>query len=346
VLTEVTNARAKVGSVQLSAADANDPAKLAQFQAAQGELSGALSRLLVVSENYPQLKANESFQELQAQLEGTENRITVARNRYIDAVKEFNVTVREFPTNITANMFDFDVKPNFSVQNEAEISKAPTVTFDTSTPSQQQAPVEGAPSRGQLVPRFLTGATSPKEFLDDLRGAAPRYSGFNLLVGGARALYYSSNRGPNAPAALAPGVYGLSNHLLDTPWPKLARTRKRFEELLSGADVAPEDLFTMLADREPALDDHLPSTGLPPDWERVVSAPFIVNERYGTRCSSVLFVERNGRTVLQERRFDAAGVQSGTSRFEFKSVEVPEVWLEANDPAAVATDPSFDSSPE
>jgi uncharacterized protein with NRDE domain len=210
-----------------------------------------------------------------------------------------------------------------------------------------QAPVEGAPSRGHLVPRFLTGATSPKEFLDDLRGAAPRYSGFNLLVGGARALYYFSNRGPNAPAVLAPGIYGLSNHLLDTPWPKLARTRKRFEELLTGADVAPEDLLTMLADREPALDDHLPSTGLPPEWERVVSAPFIVNERYGTRCSSVLFVERNGRTVLQERRFDAAGVQSGTSRFEFKSVEVPEVWLEANDPAAaVATDPSFDSSPE
>jgi uncharacterized protein with NRDE domain len=210
-----------------------------------------------------------------------------------------------------------------------------------------QAPVEGAPSRGQLVPRFLTGATSPKEFLDDLRGAAPRYSGFNLLVGGARALYYSSNRGPNAPAALAPGVYGLSNHALDTPWPKLARTRQRFEKLLGEADVVPEDLFTMLGDREAASDRDLPDTGLPPDWERVVSSPFIVNERYGTRCSSVLMVERNGRTVLQERRFDASGLQTGTSRFEFKSVEVPEVWMEAQDAdEATVTDTSFDSSPE
>lgn len=209
-----------------------------------------------------------------------------------------------------------------------------------------QAPVENAPSRGQLVPRFLTGATSPKEFLDDLRGAAPRYSGFNLLVGGTRALYYFSNRGPN-PRALASGVYGLSNHLLDTPWPKLARTRERFNALLSQPEISPEDLFTMLADREQASGTDLPSTGLPEDWERVVSAPFIVNERYGTRCSSVLLVERTGRTILQERRFDAAGIQSGNSRFEFTSAEVPEVWFEAEDPdETVATDTSFDSSPE
>jgi uncharacterized protein with NRDE domain len=209
-----------------------------------------------------------------------------------------------------------------------------------------QAPVENAPSRGQLIPRFLTGATSPKEFLDDLRGAAPRYSGFNLLVGGTRALYYFSNRGPN-PRALAPGVYGLSNHLLDTPWPKLARTRERFNALLSQPEIAPEDLFAMLADREQATGTDLPSTGLPEDWERVVSAPFIVNERYGTRCSSVLLVERTGRTILQERRFDATGIQSGNSRFEFTSAEVPEVWFEAEDPdETVATDTSFDSSPE
>lgn len=209
-----------------------------------------------------------------------------------------------------------------------------------------QAPVENAPSRGQLVPRFLTGATSPKEFLDDLRGAAPRYSGFNLLVGGTRALYYFSNRGP-APTALAPGVYGLSNHLLDTPWPKLARTRERFNALLTQPEIAPEELFTLLGDREPAGAADLPSTGLPEDWERIVSAPFIVNERYGTRCSSVLLVERTGRTILQERRFDAAGIQSGNSRFEFTSTEVPEVWFEAEDPdEAAAPDTSFDSSPE
>ncbi|HKE93771.1 MAG TPA: NRDE family protein [Povalibacter sp.] len=210
-----------------------------------------------------------------------------------------------------------------------------------------QAPVDNAPSRGGLVPRFLTGATSPKEFLDDLRGAALRYSGFNLLVGGTRALYYFSNRGPKAPTALAPGVYGLSNHLLDTPWPKLARTRERFAALLAEPEIQSEDVFAMLGDREQAPIDNLPSTGLPADWERVVSSPFIVNERYGTRCSSLLLVERNGRTVLHERRFDAAGVQSGTSRFEFTSAEVPEVWFEAEDPShAVAPDTSFDSSPE
>ncbi|MBB6092697.1 uncharacterized protein with NRDE domain [Povalibacter uvarum] len=210
-----------------------------------------------------------------------------------------------------------------------------------------QAPVEGAPSRGNLIPRFLTGATSPKEFLDDLRGAALRYSGFNLLVGGTRALYYFSNRGSKAPTALAPGIYGLSNHLLDTPWPKLARTRERFSKLLAEPDLAADDLFAMLSDREQAPADNLPSTGLPADWERVVSSPFIVNERYGTRCSSLLLVERNGRTVLHERRFDSAGVQTGTSRFEFTSAEVPEVWFEAEDPNAVtAADTSFDSSPE
>jgi len=112
-------------------------------------------------------------------------------------------------------------------------------------------------------------------------------------------------------------------------------------------DVAPEELFGMLADRVPAAEDSLPSTGLPQEWERLVSAPFIVNERYGTRCSSVLLVERNGRTVLHERRFDAAGVQTGTSRFEFKSADVPDVWFEAETPdEALAADDSFDSSPE
>ena len=210
-----------------------------------------------------------------------------------------------------------------------------------------QAPIEGAPSRGTLVPRFLTGATSPKEFLDDLRGAAPRYSGFNLLVGGSRALYYFSNRGPKAPTALAPGIYGLSNHLLNTPWPKLTRTRERFAAVLKEPEIAPESLFTILADRQPAPPEELPSTGLPAEWERIVSAPFIVNERYGTRCSTVLLVERNGRTILHERRFDASAVQTGTSRFEFTSAEVPEVWFEAEDPdETIVPDTTFDSSPE
>lgn len=135
VLTEVTEARAKVGQIQITPQTLNDPQAMAKFQAAQGELSGALSRLMAVSENYPDLKANTLFQTLQAQLEGTENRITVARNRYVQAVQDYNSYVRQFPQNLTAKMFGYQVKPNFSVANEAAISTAPTVQFDTSTPA-------------------------------------------------------------------------------------------------------------------------------------------------------------------------------------------------------------------
>ena len=134
VLTEVTNARARVGSVSITAEQASDPVKLAEFQKAQGDLSGALSRLLVVSENYPDLKSNQNFLELQAQLEGTENRITVARNRYIQSVQDYNGHIRQFPTNLTAKMFGYDVKPNFTVENEAAISKPPVVEFEPAKP--------------------------------------------------------------------------------------------------------------------------------------------------------------------------------------------------------------------
>ena len=129
VLTQVTEARAKVGSLQVSPDVLNDPQAFARFQSAQGQLSGALSRLLAVSENYPQLKADAGFRDLQAQLEGTENRITVARNRYIKAVQDYNVTARSFPTNLTAMVFGFAVKPNFTVDNEKAISTAPAVDF-------------------------------------------------------------------------------------------------------------------------------------------------------------------------------------------------------------------------
>jgi len=135
VLTEVTNARAKVGSTQLTTDDLNNPEKLKQFQAAQGELSSALSRLMVVSENYPNLKADGLFQNLQAQLEGTENRITVARNRYVKEVQEYNSMIRTFPNNLTAKMFGYQVKPNFSVENEKAISTAPTVDFGNPAPA-------------------------------------------------------------------------------------------------------------------------------------------------------------------------------------------------------------------
>lgn len=130
VLTQVTEARARAGSIQVTPEVLNNPEAFAKFQAAQNQLSGALSRLIAVSENYPQLKADANFRDLQAQLEGTENRITVARNRYIQSVQDFNVTVRSFPTNLTAMSIGFKPKPNFSVENEAEISKAPAVNFD------------------------------------------------------------------------------------------------------------------------------------------------------------------------------------------------------------------------
>jgi len=136
VLTKVTEARASVGKINISAADLSDEAKLKQFQAAQGELSSALSRLMVVSENYPNLKADALFQNLQAQLEGTENRITVARNRYIAAVQDYNTFVRSFPQNLTAKMFGYKTKANFSVENEKTISTAPTVDFNKPAPPQ------------------------------------------------------------------------------------------------------------------------------------------------------------------------------------------------------------------
>ena len=129
-LTKVIQARAAATSIQATPELINDPAAFEKFQAAQGQLTGALSRLMVVSEQYPSLKANAAFQDLRVQLEGTENRITVARNRYIKTVQDYNVLTRSFPTNLTAMMFSYAVKPSFTVQNEAQISAPPTVSFD------------------------------------------------------------------------------------------------------------------------------------------------------------------------------------------------------------------------
>lgn len=129
VFTEVTEARSRLGSIQATPELVNDEAAFARFQAAQGQMTSALSRLMAVAENYPQLKADAGFRDLQAQLEGTENRVTVARNRYIRAVRDYNVAVRSFPNNLTAMMFGYKVKPNFTVEDEAAISKAPVVDF-------------------------------------------------------------------------------------------------------------------------------------------------------------------------------------------------------------------------
>jgi LemA protein len=140
VLVQVTNARASVGSVKADNSVLNDPAAFQKFQQAQGEMTSALSRLLVVAENYPQLKADQNFRDLQAQLEGTENRIAVARNRYIQSVQQYNTTVRSFPSNLTAMVFGLEKRPNFTVQNEAEISRAPSVDFGTPAPQPAPAP--------------------------------------------------------------------------------------------------------------------------------------------------------------------------------------------------------------
>ena len=129
-LTKVIEARAKATSIQVTPETLNDPAAFSKFQAAQGELGSALSRLMVVSERYPDLKANKGFSDLRVQLEGTENRITVARNRYIQTVQEYNVLTRSFPNNLTAMIFSYNVKPTFTVANEAQISAPPTVDFN------------------------------------------------------------------------------------------------------------------------------------------------------------------------------------------------------------------------
>ncbi len=151
VLLGVTEARARVGSVQLTPESINDPQAMQRFQAAQGQLTNALSRLLVVAENYPQLKSDRNFRDLQAQLEGTENRITTARNRFIKATQDYNVLVRSFPTNLTAMMFHYTPKETFTVENERAIAEPPRVDFapKSAVPAAPQPPAAGAAAPGK-----------------------------------------------------------------------------------------------------------------------------------------------------------------------------------------------------
>ena len=152
-LTRVIEARAKATSIQATPELVNDPGAMAKFQQAQGELSSALSRLMVVVEKYPDLKANQGFQDLRTQLEGTENRITVARNRFIKATQDYNVLVRQFPVNLTAMVFGYQVKPNFTVENEAAIARPPTVDFGTApAAAAPAAPPATAPADGAAAP--------------------------------------------------------------------------------------------------------------------------------------------------------------------------------------------------
>jgi len=202
-----------------------------------------------------------------------------------------------------------------------------------------QRPQPGAPSRGDLIPSYLSATvpaarTRAGEFLAALEPRAPGYSGFNLLLSDADSLWYGSNRITPFARPLAAGVYGLSNELLDTPWPKLQRVRGGFESWLrQGQPTSASELFALLADRTPAQPTGSPESaasagsehtgGLPPEWARVLSAPFVLHPQYGTRCSTVVLLQPDGRLFIAERRFDACGESTGETEFELAPGEWP-----------------------
>jgi uncharacterized protein with NRDE domain len=177
-----------------------------------------------------------------------------------------------------------------------------------------------APSRGGLIPGWLAGGLSPGDYLRQLETDAPGFAGFNLLLGDHDSLWYASNRADQFARELPPGIYGLSNEFLDTPWPKLVRVRGRFTRLLedplsaNGEQLAGR-LFEMLADREPAPPDRVPPGDLTPEWARTLSAPFVLDPAYGTRCSTVLTIGSDDALRIAERRFAADGSPAGESEY-------------------------------
>jgi uncharacterized protein with NRDE domain len=182
----------------------------------------------------------------------------------------------------------------------------------------------GAPSRGDLIPSYLGAAQGAAAFFGALAGRAHEYSGFNLLLADEESLWYGSNRATPFARELPPAVYGLSNELLDTPWPKLRRVRAGFEAWLRVRQPAgTAGLFALLADRTPA--GPLPSDagGLPREWQRALSAPFVLHPHYGTRCSTVLLLTGDGALELIERRFDAQGNALGDTAFHLRAGEWP-----------------------
>jgi len=181
----------------------------------------------------------------------------------------------------------------------------------------------GARSRGGLIPRYLGGSDDAAAFFAALEPEAAYYYGFNLLLNDARELWYGSNRAAPFARALPPGIYGLSNELLDTPWPKLTRVRAGFEAWLQTPAAAPAGLFSLLADRTPAPQAQTDTGGLPPEWARALSAPFVLHPRYGTRCASVLLLGAAGELRLIEQRFDAVGQETGRSEFTLGPGEWP-----------------------
>ena len=185
-----------------------------------------------------------------------------------------------------------------------------------------RAPAE-APTRGGLIPRYLAAAAGPGEYLAALERGAGAYGGFNLLLADGESLWYGSNRSTPFARALSPGIHGLSNERLDTPWPKLLRVRRGFEQWLrNGGSAEGDGLFALLGDRATASDDEgLPSTGLAPQWERILSAPFVLHPSYGTRCSTVLAIEPSGAFHMAERRFDPGGACTGETQYRLAAEE-------------------------
>lgn len=161
------------------------------------------------------------------------------------------------------------------------------------------------PSRGRLVSDFLKGEATAEEYLEELRGTGAPYDGYNLVLGSAERLYYYSNKSDET-LRLEPGIYGLSNDLLDTPWPKVVRGKEALERLLAEEDVSPEDLFDLLADRTQGPDEELPDTGVGLEWERRLSSIFIESERYGTRSSTILLVDQDLQATFIERTYDGS----------------------------------------
>jgi uncharacterized protein with NRDE domain len=180
-----------------------------------------------------------------------------------------------------------------------------------------------APSRGGLIPAYLSGSQPPGEYLRALETDAPGFAGFNLLLTDRESLWYASNRADTFSRELPPGIYAISNEFLDTPWPKVTRVRERFVKLLDShvadaADLA-DGLFAMLADRETAPAESLPAGDLSADWARKLSAPFVVDPAYGTRCSTVLTISPSGSLRVAERRFGADGVAAGETEYELNA---------------------------
>lgn len=173
-----------------------------------------------------------------------------------------------------------------------------------------------APSRGGLVTRALAERTPPLACAASIAADGARYHGYNLLLGEVATAAYASNRASGA-LVLGPGIHGLSNHLLDTPWPKVVHAKQRLAECLVPDSVDIESLFALLADRTQAEPAALPATGIAPEWERLLSSAFIVDERYGTRCSTVLTIANDGNVRFVERSFDAKGRLTGEAAHEF-----------------------------